>query len=315
MKIWTSCFECRRTVDDYRHAVQNNAAVRDLFFKVLPEGKTFTKEFGFGKSTDVSEEQMFSLIDRHYYYAGGSARWFFTVSAEGIMKRVVEAVSRIPNLTNFACGDTGSLAPQFVNTLFQQNERGESSFVSSYVTRKLAHKMEAKFLEMARNQHRLLNPSVNGFMFEYWVILQLRSHDFMVESDDGVENWGCGRESPRFVDYKDDAKAQPLQDAQMPCWLIPEKWNQGCFDIVYVTDRSHVRLVQVTLSDSHSLNWSYVHTLMSWLRSPDTATVVYATLKPFTKEAEVRLAQKNQQDRPRGTIQFKSYKTTAETRW
>lgn len=166
------------TINDYRNAVTQNPAVLDLFFKVLLEEATFTEEFGFAKSTNVSQEQIFSLIDRQYHYAGRSARWFFTVSPEGIMTRVGDALNRLPSLTNCASGDTGSLAPQFVNTLFQQNEDGKTSFVSSYVACTLAHKMEAKFLEMARNQYNLLNPSVNGFMFEYWVILHCVQNPF-----------------------------------------------------------------------------------------------------------------------------------------
>lgn len=142
----------------------------------------------------------------------------------------------------------------------------------------------------------------------------------MLATIDGKEeNWATDAEC-NFVDYADDMKAPELKDNELPCWLIPVKWNQGCFDIVYVADRANVRLVQVTISDAHSLDWSYVATLMKWLRgtnkaSTNKASVVYATLKPPTRKQRVRLSESKTWHKPKWNIQIKHYNTKARSFW
>ena len=200
------------------------------------------------------------------------------------------------------------------------------TFVSKFVAHKLAAKMDSRFLEMAQAQTQTLNPSVNGFMFEYWVISRLRANGLYVcvNKVTTFSAHGVFRPCPlecKFVDWKPQNGCKffgypgEQKPDHYPCWLVPTKWNQGCFDIVYAEDPYTLRLVQVTRSDSHSLKWMYVRELMKWLgitTHDARPRVEYATLKPGNCHTFAVTLQEFGR-KPSGQFEFRHY--LAEKTW
>jgi len=207
-------------------------------------------------------------------------------------------------------GLEGSEATRAVNHLLSYRNVGqkvEISIISKFVAMELSKKFEGKFLAEAKSHSiSFVNPSWNGWVFQIDFFMQLR-RAFEKKEDlvlHGSQKKSRGSQSfevnpnekttwkvPNQVEFK-DAKdfqgatvvgdrtkefenAKSIKDGD---WLIPLRWNQGCYDVAQLSDTT-LRIVQVTIAKSHSLKLRFVRRLIDSLVSIgftfDTIEVVF----------------------------------------
>ena len=199
-----------------------------------------------------------TLVGEKYYYAGGSARWFFKTAPHDIIATIDHYLLECDK-TKLAEVDVSLRAAQTVLALYradrQTNEfnmpRFQYSIVSKLAMHQLVGQLDEKImLQLVGTLGRLRNPSLDGWIFEAEFIWAIeRGKDFCVKglSYDAqqtveatakieaseAERFKCRLEDvPRLkeVNGKFDLK-DALEKTNNAFW-ITSKWNQETFDLV-----------------------------------------------------------------------------------
>ena len=125
---------------------------------------------------------------------------------------------------------------------------------------------DSSFIKSA-TQHPLAqsNPTFRGWIFEADFLLQLRLADkgppFIVTSipDDKTQIWEV---TNRFDFLDPSAISQKVRASNLSwksgIWFLPERWNQGCYDALCLTDSFGVRFIQVTCAKTHKVKLKYL---------------------------------------------------------
>jgi hypothetical protein len=74
-------------------------------------------------------------------------------------------------------------------------------------------------------------------------------------------SWGTAKKRIEFLN-EDELNNEDLTENT---WLIPKRWNQGCYDAVQILPNNGVRFVQVTLSKRHDLKLCHIVKLLNKL--------------------------------------------------
>jgi len=190
---------------------------------------------------------------------------------------ILKWINRTPNMNDIAQGLTGHNSPQAVNHLLGK-DKDRVFILSRYIAFEISKRCAATFIIHASITPMVdTNPSFDGWIFQMDFFMQLRlanesKQPLTVYFDGGEELW----QVPRRVEFKDPKNLfgkkykkgadeyENKYNIKEQDWLIPTRWNQGCYDVVQLLDKS-IRIVQVTRAKSHYLNLTYVHKLIKAL--------------------------------------------------
>jgi len=234
----------------------------------------------------TNENEKTEKIIGKYFLAGGSARWMFALSPSAVIEQVARSLEKLADLNSLFGGTQGSRNPNIVNHLLQRDSEGNSFLVSEFVIRELAKKCESAFVKEATRFSTLLqNPSFDGWVFELDFLMQLRQayalskdHEIVLFNErNGIEVKWLVSNHVYFYSV-DELKGSLIEEEGKPKvyenkknlksddWLIPQRWNQGCYDAVQILlDGTMARFVQVTRGISHSLKLRYARELLKTL--------------------------------------------------
>jgi len=221
-------------------------------------------------------------VERKFSMTGGSVRWMFGMAEDEAEEDINSWISSCTDMRLITNGMQGNRSPTTVNHLLSRNREGKCWIISRYVALKLSTRCEAAFVSEASSlSMTFANPSWNGWVFQIDFFLQLRMAEtnrqgLVLQRQEGSETWTV----PNRVEFRDPkdfqgnpVKADPNQESEnkkgikLNDWLIPTKWNQGCYDAAQLLPENSLRIVQVTRAASHSLKLHFVHLLIAPLVS------------------------------------------------
>jgi hypothetical protein len=224
-----------------------------------------------------------------FFLAGGCARWAFGFSYAGALVDIDKQLARSKDKQALSAGLQGHKAEGAVNHLIQRPRDGKSFLVSGYVARCLSEDCELSFVRLAATQAQG-NPGFDGIVLEMDFMAQLRlarkvNKTLTVKIGDIAEEQWRVLALIHFT-YPDDLQGTQLGfDERFETfenkfklgdgfWLLPKLFNQGGYDAVQVElpdpdqpTHIHVRFVQVTRSDTHTLKLQYMVALLKALVS------------------------------------------------
>jgi len=130
------------------------------------------------------------------------------------------------------------------------------------VARALTELCEVSLFKHARSSQLCSNPTFDGWILEADFLYQVR----MGETSAGVKLYPQvgGTKKPDIWEVKSRRSFYSpndivIQDVTFEyVWFIPQKWNQACYDAVYVTPDFGFWFIQVTRSLTHSLKLKYI---------------------------------------------------------
>lgn len=197
-----------------------------------------------------------------FMVAGGSARWMFGFALDDAIEDIKLYVQTLSSVTNwFKDGFTGIRSDSSVSHLFSVKKDQKGFIVSEFVGRLLSEICQETFLKEASANVLCRNPTFDGWIFEADFLYQVRKSE---ESKNPVHvyldiekksSWSVSqrRKFSRLDEIVID-KADPLKNV----WYIPEKWNQACYDAVYIEPDYSFSFIQVTCAMTHSLKLKYI---------------------------------------------------------
>ena len=253
------------TCTSYQSAtLSSEAAVRlSATFLTVDSWTRSEYELCVGKHLPGEAFENYDRLDMYHYFAGGSMRlmlWEISKLSDFLRSKVAE-VNDKKVLLQGRQGIAGQLA---VNTLIAEFG-GESVLLSQFVARLVAWDVDAAFIAKAE---RLLpnNPSWQGWVFEMKVIHMVTKHNTLslkLSDDDCLVLKGSA--APElFMEL-------PARVPTSNMWLLPEKWNQACFDLVFFTE-STLWFVQVTVAKTHKYKLKALAPIIPKLRHKVAST-------------------------------------------
>ena len=217
-----------------------------------------------------------------FFLAGGCARWMFGFSYAGALGDIDKQLAKSKDKQALSAGLQGHKAQGAVNHLIQRPRCGKIFLVSDYVARCLSEDCELAFVKQALQQAQG-NPGFDGIVLELDFMAQLRvklgQALILNIGDCKEEEWKVWKLT-RFT-QPEELKGNELQgggayhnkfEVTNNSWLVPKLFNQGGYDAVQVLVPDagqdlhiHVRFVQVTRSNTHTLKLKYMLELLSAL--------------------------------------------------
>jgi hypothetical protein len=240
---------------DEEDGSNSNDEEKEDLAKIGAEMETDEKEATERKALVVA------LIERKFFYAGGSARLFFDHSLIDLLETELKSLeNRVSNemWTEFAELSIGYKTPSSVSTLLQKI--GQEVFpVSKYFMFLGYQKRKSQLVMALKAAARAAdNPAMKGWAFELEqidIVTTKAEISHSVSNDDGslvlpVQN--------AFVEYDG---ALLTGDTESQAFVIfCKKWNQGCFDLAFVFGDELVT-TNFTISAEHSLKVWYIRDL------------------------------------------------------
>ena len=203
------------------------------------------------------------LKEKYYYIGDGGIRlYFFTL--EDAIQNINNSFSRIEQYADLLGGLTGDSSRVAVHSLMQY-EKGATGPVSKYVTLKLESKVDLQFINEAKN---ILtdNPSFQGWIFELEVISKIKKDS--------------GGRCKQFFDHT-------LITPDMPdgTWLIPTKYNQGGFDLLFYKSKGQVEAVQITRAKKHVYKLKFLEPFVNAMKNVDgKCSVLFKVVIPVENQ-------------------------------
>lgn len=177
-------------------------------------------------------------------------------------------VRKVGDYAVLAAGLSGDYSDRAVGHLIAVDNEGRICFVSRAVTRAIVDKCEAQAITMAGNLsvEYQNNGTFDGWVFEFDFLMRLcracgvnGTHSVTLTTDrqtSTTKTWQAHRRVP----FKLAAGVENLSQAYFTTytWYIPQKVNQGGFDVIMVTGPNSLRFVQLTVSPRYSLKLKYL---------------------------------------------------------
>lgn len=203
---------------EYKAAIENGAIT-------LPEGVT---------------------LEEIYFYAGGCVR-LLQLPVQQIINFLTTKLLGVPNYDLLLSGAVGTQSANAVNSLIAIFGKS-STILSQYVARSLADSLSDEFVEKARNAVAD-NPVWQGWVTELEFRKLIKGKTAItVRSETGNETWNWKRHTIyTFYDASDEVFR--IQDTG---WFWPQRWNQKCFDALYLVSAYELRVIQITDAVTHS---------------------------------------------------------------
>jgi hypothetical protein len=230
--------------EEFYAAVSND----DFFEQVEP----FLLQIGdrkMGKRRDAKFRK--KLISRKCYYSGNSARWTLGTSISDVIKRIRYYIRGVPYCIGMLNGYVGEATEDYVYQLMHQYY-GWRFFLSEHISREVLRRGGAEAVRLAYNIIKLVNkPSLTDWVLVSDFISQVRlakGKQLKIVGD----SWDvseviqdCDLDSTEFL--------QSISDQLVTgCWILPEKWNPGSYDLVRITCVD-------TLSDDGNMGKFVIH--------------------------------------------------------
>jgi len=264
------------TLKEFQNAIENKEFYTSVA-DVLGNGET-------------PEEKLF----HKYCYAGGSARWMFSLSIADVCADVEHYINCVSDKAVLSSGLTGTQSDVAINHLFMADHHKKPFLISEFVTRMLAETCESTFLKQAMMSDLINNPSFDGWILEADFLFQVRIAkqsqlkllDFQSRSPNNQTptiSW----EVAQRLHFRDvvDLDGETLTENT---WFIPLRWNQGCYDAVQLLPDNGVRIIQVTRADTHSLKLRYVVEMLNQIKACNFGidSIEIAFVLPSDKDPE-----------------------------
>ena len=223
---------------------------------------------------DEEDETKDEIIEKKFFIAGYSARWFFSYTYQGTMEAVDRYISKTSDAdmyTHFRIGHRDSKTRHHLLALF---EGDVNVLVSPYTARLLLRRDEFKVIDtLLQFSEVQKNPAFHGWIVEFEFGAYLRAankFDTCVrvrnKGEEGFENWK--------VKAVESFEPRTICSVPLNKWLTPLKWNQPAYDYVQFEEVQFeeetynlVRFVQVTCADSHSFKLKYILQLLEKFNS------------------------------------------------
>jgi hypothetical protein len=251
---------------DYKLAVKEQALQPDEFklafcidsdFKDAEDGEDGKER----EENEIPDEWLSSLVERKFFYAGGSARFMFEYSlsqliittaddSPSVFGRLYERMTQ-DHWRSFAELKISSSTSSSVSSLLQR-VKGKIIPVSEYVLLVAHKKCKATLTRSVRAAADAGgNPALKGWAFE---LEQLDAIESLINNDsksimseDRAMILPIG--SNKTTTYDGVSIGDTSGDA-FTIWC--SKWNQGCFDVAFFVNSKLITL-NFTISDKHSL--------------------------------------------------------------
>jgi hypothetical protein len=208
------------------------------------------------------------LIERKFHYAGGSARWMFSVTQKELVDIIAVHIARVPNVHSLFSGVVGENSAGSINHLMCRYKEGSTYRVfmtSKFVASQLMSQCESSVYKVvyALASHQA-NPAFLGWIVEIDLISQMRQCSIQRKKFEFVHVHGTADSDrntwsvPQIVDFDPDSNFN-ASDMTQGSWLKPVKWNQEAYDLVGLFRDSqdtnfYLRFVQITNADEHTAN-------------------------------------------------------------
>ena len=201
-------------------------------------------------------------ITRQYYYAGGSMKYFHLPIID-IERKIPKDINALYNITDVLKGVLGQCTDRTINSLFQTHG-GHVDIVSDYAKFVISNRADLSFVVEAR---RMVpdNPVWLGWVLELEFRVRIRKGPVKVEVFNVEEVIEFPRSEILHVWSAKDLTSVTLRNGT---WIIPRKWNQGCFDFIYYREQGDVIGFNVTRGSKHSVNFEYLLPFLQLLGKP-----------------------------------------------
>jgi hypothetical protein len=191
-------------------------------------------------------------------------------------KDILKQIRRGSDLKSLLGGLNGDRSMLAVNHLLQYDIIDDNPddplvfLISEFVIRVLSEKCTVEFLREALGCPLSRNPSFDGWLFEFDFLIHVRHaqksgtplmlFDHQSSHTDKWVDWNASRCITFKKENASDIALVGVQDYEN-IWLLPEKWNQGCYDAVQLLSNRKVRTVQVTRGSTHTIKFQYITSL------------------------------------------------------
>eukprot|EP00047_Mylnosiga_fluctuans_P000929 m.207413 g.207413 ORF g.207413 m.207413 type:complete len:672 (-) comp10126_c0_seq12:1376-3391(-) len=238
-----------------------------------------------------------AIIDKKYYYAGGSARYFFDCNISTIISILLDLIATVKDFSTLLNPPGGVAGATFAHGLIQRFWLdGETNLlISQFAHRETLKAMLNKkqdpiafadaFAEIAE---KLKNPAVSGWALESTYDAQLRARSSGLPPysselslryrrlDDGpslsVLKYLIPKDTYVTLDPRPGSPCEFMDLFQHHglVWMHPKDWNQGCYDFAMVKKRVEDTAVdlttfQCTRSVEHSIKPDFLAYLIDWV--------------------------------------------------
>eukprot|EP01006_Ploeotia_vitrea_P036621 TRINITY_DN66042_c11_g1_i4.p1 TRINITY_DN66042_c11_g1~~TRINITY_DN66042_c11_g1_i4.p1 ORF type:complete len:669 (+),score=-51.18 TRINITY_DN66042_c11_g1_i4:110-2116(+) len=185
------------------------------------------------------------VLRERYFYAGGCIRFLIDYSIVDVIGMLDASFDKVSNYYDLLKGISGDCTKDSVNTIMQFH-KNKSSPLSEYILRKLAVIVNLEFIKSAKTYLRD-NKVFQGWIYELEILIRFQKNNFINFNES--PNWRYG-EGAKFFYFNSEDDIN-LNNLDKDTWLIPNKFNFGCVDMIYYRDIGKVDLVQVTCAKSH----------------------------------------------------------------
>jgi hypothetical protein len=235
--------------EEYYQACQDHRFLEEtLPFLLSEDEETKQQQQNRLKSSDKEERDAMlrSLIAEKFYLAGGSCRYFRSMThtkAREVIDVNLQRLGDIDSFVRFTAGALSKAAESHLYTRFGRNI-GDLTLLSKYVSQRLSRKLKVQHIQAVRSVAMTKAPLL-GWLEELEVSTHLRNSSKFSVTDTKTnlqETW--------FFPACIDACLYPFpyEEKYWPI-LLPDKFNNECWDLAQLVedgDRFILRAVKIT---------------------------------------------------------------------
>ena len=199
-----------------------------------------------------------SMIQHHYFYAGGNLR-LMLMSEKQCIDVLRNAFSQVNDISATLQGLYGQSAITAVNTLFQRIDGGFRP-VSEYVSRWLLQKFpnNSNFIAAAKNIMPS-NPSYQGWILEYEALDLIINK--RISLSPSFHPWNSHNGTVIFFDDVIDLENRGVLPNNT--LLIPNTYNHALVDALFYFEQGHLCGLNITLAKKHIFK---LHHILPYLK-------------------------------------------------
>jgi len=208
-------------------------------------------------------------LEEKFFYAGGSMRFMQQEIIE-TKDTIDDKIDTVNDFMMLLRSQQGKSSTSATNTLTQTF--GDNTVpLSEYVMKILSRKVDMGFVEQAAAIMRK-NPSWQGWVFELRMMVLIRRGSFTFTAMDGTKrSWTPqDRQTVRFNTNDNTTSLAVIPDN---CCLEPEKYNQGCFDLIFFWNKERIDFFQFTIAQKgHQYKLKYIAAVLPALLQNNNAS-------------------------------------------
>ena len=222
------------------------------------------------------------LLERKFSIVGGSVRWMFGMNDNDALVDVNKWITRCKSYGELLSLSSGSSSIGASNHLLGCTKHGKKYYIQSrYIVLIVAERTTSQLVQLALNSPMCDNPAWQGWVFQLNFFAQLQNANkggaglVMITPVHSTDTWPTHLQRQRYYHDPTDLCGPQLTrpgveqyenklELKDYDWLIPTRWNQGCFDVLQILPNG-LRVVQVTIAKTHSLKLRFILKLVQQL--------------------------------------------------